>query len=49
MQTLLDCAHYQNNDNLNKTCTKDNKRCELYYANYCPCYLCKGDNNASRK
>ena len=45
----------KNNENLlkktlNKTCTKNNKRCELYYSNYCTCFLKKEDsNNASRK
>lgn len=37
MQTILDCKYYKhNNDNLNLTCQKDNKRCILLQGNnYC--------------
>ena len=40
MQILLNCVNYTKNDNLNKTCNNE-KRCELYYNNYCSFYVNK--------
>ena len=44
MQTLLNCNNYTKNNNLNKTCN-NNKRCELYYNNYCKEYEEKTNTN----
>ena len=49
IQALHDCQHYRDNTNLNKTCTKGNKKCELYHSTYCPCFLKKEDKNATRE
>jgi hypothetical protein len=50
IQVTYNCQFYKNHENLNKTCTQSNKRCELYYTNYCSCFLDKKDkDDATRK
>lgn len=49
IQILYKCEHYRDNTNLNKTCTKNNRRCELYYTNHCLCFSEKDNKNATQK
>lgn len=50
IQTLYSCDSFKMNENLNKTCTKHNKRCVLFDTNYCTCFDDKNeikDNNSA--
>ena len=49
MQTLYDCEFFSNEKNLNKTCIKNKRRCELFYENYCTEFIEKGCSGCPTK